>query len=166
MNNIRYRRQQRKSLALQVTPDGLTVLLPKDLDADGEVVQTFVARAVARIPQAEPSATRLDVAALQQLVTVWSERLGVRATRLQVRAMRNKWGSISTAGTLTLADDILALPYDLAEYIVVHELLHLKFPDHRQGWQVSMGIYLPDWRERERQLAGYIVSGDELKIVS
>ena len=47
---------------------------------------------------------------------------------------------------------------DLAEYIVVHELLHLKFPDHRQGWQVSMGMYLSDWRERERRLAGYVVA--------
>ena len=154
--NIRYRHQKRKSLALQVTPDGVTVLLPKELDADGAEVQAFVARALASLPQTAPPATSLDVAALQELVTVWSERLGVRATRLQVRAMRNKWGSISTAGTLTLADDILALPYDLAEYVVVHELLHLKFPDHRQGWQVSMGLSLPDWRERERRLAGYV----------
>jgi predicted metal-dependent hydrolase len=154
--NIHYRHQKRKSLAAKVTPDGLTVLLPKDLDADGKEVQAFVARALASLPSAAPPATSLDVAALQQLVTVWSERLGVAATRLQIRAMRNKWGSISTAGTLTLADDILALPYDLAEYVVVHELLHLKFPDHRQGWQVTMGFYLPDWRERERRLAGYV----------
>jgi len=66
--------------------------------------------------------------------------------------MRNKWGSISTAGTLTLANDLLYLPVDLVEYVVVHELLHLKFPDHRKGWRVSMGMYIPDWQERERRL--------------
>lgn len=95
---------------------------------------------------------------IHQLVGDWCNRLGVNVTRVQVRAMRNKWGSISTAGTLTLADDILALPLDLAEYIVIHELLHLKFPDHRQGWQVSMGIYLPDWREREQRLGDLDIS--------
>lgn len=103
----------------------------------------------------EAGVQRLTQDQIQQLVGDWSDRMGVSVTRVQVRAMRTKWGSISTAGTLTLADDILALPLDLAEYIVVHELLHLKFPDHRQGWQVSMGIYLPDWREREQRLCGY-----------
>ena len=39
------------------------------------------------------------------LVDSWAEQLGVSVSRVQVRAMRNKWGSISTAGTLTLADD-------------------------------------------------------------
>ena len=91
----------------------------------------------------------------------WCDKLDVAVTRVQVREMRNKWGSISTAGTLTLADGILSLPLDLAEYVVVHELLHLKFPDHRQGWQVSMGMYLPDWRERERRLQGYVVADEQ-----
>ena len=49
----------------------------------------------------------------------------------------------------------VALPVPLVEYVVVHELLHLKFPDHRKGWQVSMGIYLPDWRTRSEQLTYY-----------
>ena len=74
--------------------------------------------------------------------------------------MTTKWGSISTAGTLTLAEDFLALPYDLAEYIIVHELLHLKFPDHRKGWQVSMGMYIPDWKDREFRLQQYIPKRD------
>ncbi|MCB9158910.1 MAG: M48 family metallopeptidase [Caldilineaceae bacterium] len=98
----------------------------------------------------------MTVEQVQTLVRHWQERLGVTVSRVQVRKMRNKWGSISTAGTLTLADDILHLPQDLAEYVVVHELLHLKFPDHRQVWQVSMGMYLPDWREREQRLQGYV----------
>ena len=56
-----------------------------------------------------------------------------------------------------LSDDILTLPLDLAEYVVVHELLHRKFPDHRQGWQVSMGMYRPTG-EREKRLASYTVT--------
>ena len=76
----------------------------------------------------------------------------MQVKRVQVRRMRTKWGSISTAGVLTLAADILRLPPDLAEYIVVHELMHLRYPDHRRGWRVSMGMVLPDWRERNNKL--------------
>jgi predicted metal-dependent hydrolase len=48
---------------------------------------------------------------------------------------------------------------DLVEYVVCHELLHLKVPGHGKGWQALMGIYLPDWRERELRLAGWMIAG-------
>lgn len=89
---------------------------------------------------------------IDELVTQWSGRLAVQVTRVQIRKMRSKWGSISTAGILTLADDILGLSPTLAEYIVVHELMHLQYPDHRRGWRISMSMYLPDWQERDKQL--------------
>lgn len=94
----------------------------------------------------------LTAADVQALVDRWAARLQVQVKRVQIRTMLTKWGSISTAGVLTLADDILHLPPDLAEYIVVHELMHLRYPDHQRAWRVSMGMYLPDWRERDSQL--------------
>jgi hypothetical protein len=66
--------------------------------------------------------------------------------------MRTKWASCSTQGTLTLNTDILGLPADLIDYILVHELLHLRIPDHNKGWQAMMSAYLPDWRRRQRRL--------------
>ena len=101
----------------------------------------------------------LTAADVQALVDRWAERLHVQVKRVQIRTMRTKWGSISTAGVLTLADDILHLPPDLAEYIVVHELMHLRYPDHQRGWRVSMGMYLPDWRERDSQLLSWKLIG-------
>ena len=76
---------------------------------------------------------------------------------MQVRRMRRKWASCSSQGTLTLSDDLLRLPRDLVEYVVCHELVHLRVPEHGKGWQALMGAYLPDWRERERRLAGWVL---------
>jgi hypothetical protein len=156
--NITIRHQKRNSLAFQLTSSGAVVLVPAHLDPEGEAVQNFITKSLARLPQAEPVTDSLTSGQVSELVSVWSQTIGVAVVRTQIRAMHNKWGSISTAGTLTLADTILDLPRDLAEYIVVHELLHLKFPDHRQGWQVSMGMYLPDWRAREKRLQGFVVA--------
>jgi len=154
---ITVRHQQRKSLALQLTPAGAVVLAPHGVAPDSETVQHFIADALAKLPSPPPSATPpLCIAQIYDLVETWPTRLNVTVTRVQIRAMRNKWGSISTAGTLTLAADLLTLPVELVEYVVVHELLHLKFPDHRKGWQVSMGMYLPDWRERAERLQQFI----------
>ncbi|MBN1451317.1 MAG: M48 family metallopeptidase [Anaerolineales bacterium] len=128
------------------------MLIPLHLDEDSAAVQQFIADALTDLPTLEYCTPPVCPEEIHQMVTDWAARLGVEVTRTQVRAMRNKWGSISTAGTLTLADDLLRLPGDLVEYVIVHELLHLKFPDHRKGWRVSMGMYISDWQDRERQL--------------
>jgi hypothetical protein len=153
--NIQIRHQKRKSLAFKLTPAGAVVFVPDGVDPDSQPVQDFIAAALARLPH-EPPPPRLQVDVIAELVERWQKRLGVSVTRLQIRTMRNKWGSISTAGTLTLAEELLDLPYELVEYVVVHELLHLKFPDHRKGWRVSLGMYLPRWREYEYRLQQYI----------
>ena len=57
-------------------------------------------------------------------VRVWSDKLGVHVRSLAVRPMRNKWASCSTAGNLNFSDDLLALDRELADYVIVHELLH------------------------------------------
>ena len=155
--NIEIRRRKRKSLAFRLTPDGAVVLVPETLDAASPRVQAFIAEALAKLPHADEAPGDLQPDDLRHLIDAWEQRLRVKAGRLQIRAMKNKWGSISTAGTLTLSDDLLQLPLDLVEYVVVHELLHLKFPDHRKGWQVSMGMYLPSWRERAYRLQQYIL---------
>lgn len=156
-SDVVIRQQKRKSLAFQITPSGPVALIPNHLDPDSETVQTFITHSLASLPKAEPPlALPQTVEQIHGLVQQWSARIGVQVSRIQIRAMVNKWGSISTAGTLTLADDIRYLPPDLAEYVVVHELLHLKFPDHRKGWRVSMGMYLADWQEREWRLVGFV----------
>lgn len=160
--NVTIRRQQRSNLAFRVTPKGPEVLVPRHIDPESETVRRFIDDALARLPTPEPVKQPLTAIQVQAMVTQWYEKLDVSIARVQ---MRNKWGSISTAGSLTLADNILSLPTDLAECIIVHELLHLKFPDHRQGWQVSMGMYVPNWRERDRRLQSYVLSGSECKLI-
>lgn len=157
--HLHVRQQKRHSLAMKVLPSGVQVLIPQDLDPNSAQVQQFIKEGLSKLAAPEPvnENERLTKQQILNLVDQWAQRLDVAVTRVQLRSMRNKWGSISTAGTLTLADDILAWPADLIEYIVVHELLHLKFPNHRQGWQASMGMVLPDWRERERRLQAYVV---------
>ena len=154
-------RQRRKSLAFQMTPTGAVVRIPAHLDPGGEEVQRFIADALARLPNPAAGEETLTADQIGELVAQWCARLQVQVKRVQVRAMRSKWGSISTAGMLTLADDILRLPLDLAEYIVVHELMHLRYPDHRRGWRVSMGMYLPDRRERDRRLRRRVAQDED-----
>lgn len=66
-------------------------------------------------------------------VAVWAARIGVHPRSITVRPMKRKWGSCSTAGRLTFDRDLLYQPAAFRAEAVVHELLHLKYPDLNHG---------------------------------
>lgn len=146
--------QNRQSLALKLTPQGVQVLIPHTVEKESPQVRDFIARGLSKIetPSPVPPSERVDKAAILALVDEWTERLGVEVARVQLQPMRSKWGSMSTRGTLTLADDLVRLPRELIEYVVCHELLHLVVPNHNGVFHLLLGRYLPDWRVRERAL--------------
>lgn len=82
----------------------------------------------------------------------WATRIGVRVSHIHLRHMVSKWASISATGRLTLNIDLLNLPRDLGEFVIVHELVHLLTPRHGKVFKSFMYAYLPDWEERERRL--------------
>ncbi len=85
----------------------------------------------------------------------WATRIGVRLRQVHIRPMTSKWASMSTAGRLTLNPELLALPQELGEYVVVHELVHLLAPNHGKLFKCFMLAYLPDWEQREQDLRRY-----------
>lgn len=82
----------------------------------------------------------------------WATRIGVKVSQLHLRQMQTKWASISTNGRLTLNTDLLAMPKDLGEYVIVHELCHLLAPNHGRVFKSFLTAYMPDWEEREHRL--------------
>jgi predicted metal-dependent hydrolase len=85
-------------------------------------------------------------------VRQWSDKLGVSVRSLAVRPMRNKWASCSTAGNLNFSDDLLTLDWELADYVIVHELLHFYVPNHGRLWKSLMRAHLGDYERAESTL--------------
>jgi hypothetical protein len=105
----------------------------------------------------EPPSAPRTAAHLDELIAMWAVRLDVEVGRVQLREMRTKWASYSSQGTLTLHRDLLRLPRDLVDYVLCHELLHGKVPNHTLSWELLMGMHLRDWRRRERRLAAWML---------
>jgi predicted metal-dependent hydrolase len=85
-------------------------------------------------------------------VREWAGKLGVEARSVAIRPMRNKWASCSTAGRLNFNRDLLSFHRDLADYVIVHELLHLSVPNHGRLWKSLMRVHLGDYEEQEQRL--------------
>jgi len=85
-------------------------------------------------------------------VLEWTAKLDVKATAIYVRPMRRKWASCSTAGTLSFNDGLLGLERGLADYVIVHELLHFSVPNHGKLWKCLMRAHLGDYERLEEKL--------------
>ncbi len=83
---------------------------------------------------------------LRRRTMTWAVRLRVHPRVVRVQAMRRKWGSCSAAGTLTLARDLVTERRAFQEFVIVHELLHLRVPSHGRLFKALMSAYLPGWR--------------------
>jgi predicted metal-dependent hydrolase len=162
MTEVKIKSQDRQSLAMKVTPNGVEVLIPHQLDPDSEQVQTFIDEGLQKLPPPSPPTETLTKAEIVALVDRLAGELEVTVIRVQLRRMRQKWGSISTAGTLTLADDLLNLPRHLVEYVICHELLHLKVPHHNRLYYLLLAQHIPDWEQREQELGQWILTESTL----
>jgi predicted metal-dependent hydrolase len=82
----------------------------------------------------------------------WAEKLNVRVPSLTIRPMSRKWASCSTAGNLQFSADLLTLDLELADYVIVHELLHFFAPNHGKLWKSLMRAHLGDYERCEERL--------------
>jgi predicted metal-dependent hydrolase len=86
---------------------------------------------------------------LRKKVEYWSGRVRVSPRIVRVQKMTRKWGSCSTSGIVTLADDLADQPTGFQDFVIAHELLHLRVPSHGRVFKALMSVHVPDWRKYE-----------------
>jgi len=79
-------------------------------------------------------------------VHVWAKRLRVKPTQIRVQRMTRKWGSCSTAGWVSFSEELLSQHLAFQNYVIVHELLHLKVPNHGKLFKSFLAAYIPGWK--------------------
>ena len=68
------------------------------------------------------------------------------------RRMRSQWGNCSVDGEITLNTSLVKAPPHLIDYVIQHEVCHLRHHDHGKAFQQLMDRHMPDWRARRREL--------------
>ena len=70
---------------------------------------------------------------------------------ISIRALTHRWGSTTKAGRIAFNVDLVKLPLPCIDYVVAHELVHLKIPNHSPAYWRMLGRVMPDWEKwRER----------------
>jgi predicted metal-dependent hydrolase len=91
-------------------------------------------------------------ARFKERVFLWANKLNIRIRSLAIRPMRTKWASCSTAGNLNFNSELLRFDSAVADYVIVHELLHFFVPNHGKLWKSLMRAHLGDYEALHARL--------------
>ncbi len=91
---------------------------------------------------------------IRDRVDDWAQRLGVLPRVVRVRRMTRKWGSCSTSGIVTLAVDLADQESGFLDFVIAHELLHLRVPNHGKLFKALMTVHVPGWRKYDKGKQG------------
>lgn len=92
---------------------------------------------------------------VQERIDAWYpklERFDIPYPQVTLRAMRSRWGSCTTSGTITLNPRLIQVPKDCIDYVIVHELCHLKEHNHSPQFYRLLSATMPDWKLRKDRL--------------
>jgi hypothetical protein len=72
--------------------------------------------------------------------------------QLRIRKMKKRWGSCTARGVINLNIELIKAPSHCIDYVVVHELCHLKYPNHGKEFHSLLDRVMPDWGARKQRL--------------
>lgn len=90
------------------------------------------------------------------LVEKWSGQMALAPTSIRFRKTKRQWGSCSGKNVLSFNTMMMKLPQDVIQYIIVHELAHIKHKHHQKSFWNLVEEHLPDYKQHVAQLKTYI----------
>lgn len=93
---------------------------------------------------------------LEDLVIKYQNTLkkyDIKTPKIEIRQMKTRWGScIPTCNKVIFNLNLIKTPMCCIEYVVLHELCHLKYENHSKNFYNFITIFMPDWKERKKIL--------------
>jgi len=80
------------------------------------------------------------------------KKIGARVKRITIKNLRNRWGSHTKSGAIHLNLNLIKAPEDVINYIILHELCHLKVKDHTHHYWDLLHRYMPSYYDKVKWL--------------
>ena len=173
MEKTEYRliRSDRRTLSVEVDSSGAVLvraprLMPKwcieafvrERKAWIEAAKARQQKRQAKLPvireEDKPLYVKMAKTILPGKIENYAKRMGVQPTGFTVTSARTRFGSCSGKNRLSFSWRLMAYPEAAVDYVVVHELAHIRYKDHSRAFYGFIESVLPDYRDRIRLLKG------------
>ncbi len=159
-------RSQRRTMCLEISRDGkVTVRAPLAMPLDR--IEAFVAsrqgwiqKHLATLPPPRPAPTAEEIEALRDKakaylparVAHYAALMGLTPTSVKITSAKLRFGSCSGRNGLCFSLFLMQYPPEAIDYVVVHELAHIRHPNHSPAFYDLVATYLPDHKARRALL--------------
>lgn len=133
-------------LRTRSTANGLTVYVPPQYHTASAEVIRVVSSAIKRLLKKEAEMLLPDRAAL------WAEKYQFEYAAVHCKSMKSRWGSCNSQKVITLNTFLLMAPWDLIDYVIVHELVHTKYLHHGADFWNAVEQIIPDYKRCRKDL--------------
>ncbi|MDR1195554.1 MAG: M48 family metallopeptidase [Endomicrobium sp.] len=90
---------------------------------------------------------------INRLLPIWEKKIGLKCKKWIIKYMKTRWGTYGKiTETISFNLQLVHKPIECLEYIIVHELGHIKYRKHGKTFIAYMDAYLPYWRETKNKL--------------
>lgn len=97
-------------------------------------------------------------AEIERIVPKWEQITGLHPTAWQTKYMTTRWGTCNIkSGKIWLNLQLAKKTPECLEYVILHELVHLKEKNHNENFVALMDYFMPNWREIRKELNGQIL---------
>lgn len=92
--------------------------------------------------------TTLKDSYLEKRILKLSSKIGIVPTKIIVKPLKNRWGSTTKGGVITINSHLLKTPKKIIDYILIHELCHLKISGHSRKFWNFLAKFEPNYKEK------------------
>ncbi|MBQ7614184.1 MAG: M48 family metallopeptidase [Butyrivibrio sp.] len=167
-------RSKRKTICIEITPDARVIvrapkyasvaeinrLIGEKADWIDKHLRKMQEKQKERAQAPQPELTTQEIRLLTtkakriipQRVRYYANLMGVEYGRITIRMQKSRWGSCSGKGNLNFNCLLMRTPDEIIDYVVVHELCHLKEMNHSPRFWAEVEKVIPDYKERRKWL--------------
>jgi len=96
---------------------------------------------------------------LKEYVPKWEGITSLKVEEWSIRKMRTRWGSCNTRSRKIIFNlDLIKKKPEFIDYVVLHEIVHIKIPNHGSEFKAMLDKYIPTWREIRKEANGKLVT--------
>lgn len=170
MDNIEIIKSKRKTFSLEIKQDGRVICRVPDYarkeEIDGFILSNkgWLEKNLCKIQEnkkeALPEFSVDELKALRvkaqevipERVDFWAEKIGVNYNKVFFKFQKTRWGSCSSKGNLNFNCFLMLTDEKLMDYVIVHELCHLKYMNHSKLFWNTVASVMPDYRKYKASL--------------